>query len=555
MISDKKSAQLILQLCKKFGVRKLVISPGSRNAPLSISFCADSFFEIEVIVDERTAAFHALGKALASQETVGLVCTSGSAMLNYLPAVAEAYYQNVPLLVLTADRPPKLIDQGDGQTIRQDKVMADFTIQNINLPLDIPKEGDLLHTIQCAFEEMQQKQLPLQLNIPFEEPLYQQTTAPHHFDLSNTFSPVKETINWRELKHIWEQSPKILIIVGQLVKEHSLAPYLLRLAEQSHIAILHESSSNLPEIQSISCIDRSLSAISTEEIDSGKFTPDLLISIGGAVVSKKIKQFLRSHPAKNHWQIDDKNPPKNTYFQLTQHISMSPHEVLNKLASWEFEHISDYKSLWFGKQEYTQYIHEKHIPHIDFSDLKAHYWVHQFIPEGAHIHMANSTAVRYVQLFRPIKNCIYLSNRGTSGIDGSTSTFLGYAGVSKSLNVLLTGDLAFYYDSNAAWIKKLPRNIKIIVFNNSGGGIFRIIDGPSSTDILDQVFEASQNRNAKNWCMEYGFQYQNTENEQNLIPVLEKFFLDDTPSLLEIFTPREKNDQVLKAYFNQMKIQ
>jgi 2-succinyl-5-enolpyruvyl-6-hydroxy-3-cyclohexene-1-carboxylate synthase len=555
VISDKKSAQLLLQLCKKFGVKKLVISPGSRNAPLSISFNADNFFEIEVIVDERSAGFHALGKALASNEAVGLVCTSGSAMLNYLPAVAEAYYQNAPLLVLSADRPPHLIDQGDGQTIRQDKVMADFTVRNLNLPLDLDEKSEIIEEVALGFQEMKEKQLPLHLNIPFDEPLYNTCEKPNLFNIDIKRNNESQHINWRELKEIWDASRKTLIIVGQLPVKHSLNAYLGRLAEHPNLAILHESSSNLVNFQSVSCIDRSLAAMSDSDIDNNRYTPDLLISIGGAVVSKKIKQFLRKNKAKHHWHIDDKNPAKNTYLQLSKHLNCSSAEALAKMVDWGCDQTSDFKSAWFGRQEYSQYIHENVIESLPYSDLKAHFWIHQFLPEDCFIHMANSTAVRYVQLFRPIKGCSYLANRGTSGIDGSTSTFLGFSSLNTNLNVLLTGDLAFYYDANAAWIKDLPRNIKIVIFNNSGGGIFRIIDGPSSTDILEKVFEAKQTRTAKNWCLEYGFEYMAAHSEEELIASLENFFQREGPEVLEIFTPSEENDQVLKGYFKKMKIQ
>ncbi len=555
MISDKKSAQLLVQLCKEFGVKKLVISPGSRNAPLSISFNADDYFEIEVIVDERTAGFHALGKALASNEAVGLVCTSGSAMLNYLPAVAEAFYQNVPLLVLSADRPPHLIDQGDGQTIRQDKVMKDFTANSFNLPIDLNEDSKIIGDLSLGFQEMREKQLPLHINIPFDEPLYNTCEKASDFDLELKTTTKEEKIDWAELKKIWISSQKILVIVGQMPVKHSLIAYLGRLSEHPNLAILHESSSNLDNIQSVSCIDRSLAAMKESDIENGRYTPDLLISIGGAVVSKKIKQFLRKHKSKHHWHIDDKNPAKNTYFQLSNHLKCSISEVLAKMVEWGCQSTSDYKSAWFGRQEYSQYIHENVIGGLPFSDLKAHYWIHQFLPENCFIHMANSTAVRYVQLFRPIKGCSYLANRGTSGIDGSTSTFLGFSSLNSSLNVLLTGDLAFYYDSNAAWVKDLPKNVKIVIFNNSGGGIFRIIDGPSSTNILEKVFEAKQSRSAKNWCKEYGFQYTSANSEEELISSLENFFHREGPEVLEIFTPSEENDPVLKSYFEKMKIQ
>ena len=555
MISDKKSAQLLVQLCKEFEVKKLVISPGSRNAPLSISFDADEFFDIEVIVDERTAGFHALGKALASNEAIALVCTSGSAMLNYLPAVAEAFYQNVPLLVLSADRPPHLIDHGDGQTIRQDKVMSDFTVSNINLPIELDENSKIIEEVTIGFQEMMEKQLPLHLNIPFDEPLYNTCQQAFQFNLNLNRSLESHNINWTALKDIWDSSEKILLIVGQLPVKHSLNAYLGRLSEHPNLAILHESSSNLDNFQSVSCIDRSLAAMNPVDLENGRYSPDLIISLGGAVVSKKIKQFLRSEKAKNHWHIDDKNPAKNTYFQLSHHLNCSPSEALAKMVDWGCQQSSDFKSAWFGRQEYSQYIHENIIEGIPYSDLKAHFWVHQFLPEDCFIHMANSTAVRYVQLFRPIKGCKYLANRGTSGIDGSTSTFLGFSSINSGLNILLTGDLAFYYDSNAAWIKELPQNVKIIIFNNSGGGIFRIIDGPSSTDILEQVFEAKQTRTAKNWCAEYGFTYTPAENEQELINSLESFFQKEGPELLEIFTPSKENDQVLNGYFNKMKIQ
>ncbi len=561
--TSKSGISAFVNECVKHGMRHVLCSPGSRNAPLVIAFDEHPAIETFVIHDERCAAFYAMGMAQQLNAPVGITCTSGSAMLNYYPAVAEAHYQSIPLVVISADRPEEWIDQGDGQTIVQKGVYTnhirfEFTIlEELNKDFTI---DDLKNCVKIAFQKGHGNwKGPIHFNIPISEPLYKTVEADNLDFEAYPSSIVEKEISTTEIDFIqntWKNSERKLILCGQLPKNPYLLQKVIDLSNDSSVAILVENTSNLSHPAFIHCIDRTLEGITESELE--KFNPDLLITIGGAVVSKRIKQFLRKATIAHHWKIGYDFPEMDTYRALTKSFEVSPaHFTLQLLAVKSEVQNSMYGARWKQLDFMCQEKIGSFFQTIPYSDLSVFETILDYIPEDSFLHMANSSVVRYCQLFDPIKSIHYFSNRGTSGIDGCTSTACGAALMSPSkCNVLITGDVSFFYDSNALWSNHLPANLRIILINNGGGGIFKIIPGPDSTKQSETFFEAKHPFKAEHICKAFGVHYSHAQSIQEVENNMEHFYEqseDRMPKLIEITTPSELNPIVLKDFFNTIR--
>lgn len=547
----------LIQLATASGIMQAVISPGSRNAPLSISLHRHPDIETFVIPDERVAGFFALGLAQQSGVPVILCCTSGSAALNYAPALAEAYYQKVSLLAVTADRPEQSIDQGAGQTIRQRDVFKNYVRHSESLIQDATSASDIesnRQRIRCALKAtMNPVKGPVHINFPFSEPLYitREYSAEEHPSTEHFENTAKTEIPVDSLIGELSGQKKILILCGMLEPNEELDNVLGHWADFPQVAILTESTSNLHNAKFLSCIDRLISTFDHDDIEH--FQPDLLITIGHQIISKKIKALLSDHKPAHHWHIDPDTKHPNTFQALTRSIFAEPNVVLEALLP-QLESIdSDYSEWLHRRDKAIDVAHSEFMDTCPFSDHKAVEAVLNVLPEKVNFHIGNSASVRYVQLFKQGRTVHCNSNRGTSGIDGCTSTAMGAATSTGQPTVLLTGDMAFLYDSNAFWHPHIPENFKIIVLNNGGGGIFRIIDGPREPEEVERYFEAHHQQTAKNVAAMYNIPYADAHSIDELSQRLESFFDDKSGmAILEIFTPRLENDRVLKDYFRHL---
>lgn len=559
MISSAKlEVQLLVDGCKKIGVTHVVISPGSRNAPLSIAFDEDPHFRVFVVPDERVAAFYAHGMAQKLGKPVVITCTSGSAPLNYYPAIAEAFYQETPLVVISADRPLEWVDQGDGQTIRQERVFDQMVLKSAQLN-EIHSDSQRWHFERTLAEVLQAaiggRKGPVHLNVPFSEPLYETTEDIHilkNWIEQAEIEPALTKNSKSKLASIWDQSQKRLVIVGQHPKDSDLEALLEKMALDGSTAVLVEHTSNMYSPYLVSAIDRTLNLIPEAEIES--FYPDCIVAIGGAIVSKRIKAFLRKSQAPvirfgldfpfmdtyRHLRFTAEVPALTGVKYLLELIEKNPHKSRFGFA-WK-------KLDQFGSDAQKQVCAAQ-----PWSDLKAMEFILDVIPDYCNLHISNSSLIRYALLFDPIKTITYWCNRGTSGIDGSSSTAVGAAIVSPGEpHVLVTGDLSFFYDSNAWWSKHLPSNLRIVVVNNGGGDIFNIIPGPKSTNQWKKIFVAEQELSAKDIAQTYGLEYFSAASEADLEQYLEPFFAESAnglPKLLEINTMNEPNSEILEAYF------
>ena len=579
-------AQTIVQFCAAKNIQHIVISPGSRNAPLTKGFTSHSFFKTYSIVDERAAAFFALGIAQQLQQPVAVVCTSGSALLNYYPAVAEAFYSDIPLVVLSADRMPHRIDIGDGQTIRQDQVFephleaaaylspdvlhATQTLLNHPFQSLLPKtstpkevasiqqdiqsknEKEINATLNTALE----KRGPVHLNIPLEEPLYDSCNTQLELQHITGVESQPNMVDLDPFLTQWHRTKKKLILVGVLAPNSIEKKVVDYLAADPSVTVLTESTSNLSHYTFVQSIDTFIAPLEKTNQDLSDYQPQLLLTFGGMVVSKKIKAFLRHYAPQQHWHIDDKKA-YDTFYCLSHHLKIQPAEFFTALIAQKKEYAqSNYCVNFLAQYNKQRLLGLNYIKQLPFSDFKAFDLIFKNAPKGYMLQLANSSTIRYAQLFPLIDyNGVYC-NRGTSGIDGSTSTAMGAAWTREEPTLLITGDLSFFYDVNGLWNNYLKPSTRIIVVNNQGGGIFRILPGEKDTPAYDTYFETVQNRSAKQICRAFGLGYRTAASSFGLKWQLKRFFRpSNRPQLLEIKTPRKLNDQILLNYFKAMQAQ
>ena len=544
-------AQSIIQICQAKGILDIVISPGSRNAPLTIGFASNPNFKCYSIADERCAAFFALGIAQQIKRPVAVVCTSGSALLNYYPAVAEAFYSQIPLIVISADRPQSKIDIGDGQTIRQENVFANHSLYNASLTEEASKTND--HKINEAIDVAFHKKGPVHINAPFEEPLYETVTEisvdamVHNFASLNPITPLEDLTDFID---IWNKSTKKLVLVGVNDPNVISNVTIEILANDESVVVMTETTSNLYHPSFISNIDTIITPFTNEDFED--FCPDILVTFGGMIVSKRIKAFLRKYKPKQHWHIDSLRA-YDTFGILTKHFEVNPSTFFTDflpltvaVKSNYFEKINQIKAIRKEKQA-------AYLAKTPFSDFVVFDRILKSLPQNSQLQISNSSAIRYAQLMEIDPSIEVFCNRGTSGIDGSTSTAIGAAVFNNKPTVFITGDVSFLYDSNALWNNYIPNNFKIIIINNGGGGIFRILPGHDETEVFNTFFETSHGLTAEHLAKMYGFEYYTATNEASLESGLKQLYAqNDQASILEVFTPKVENDTVLKQFFREL---
>jgi 2-succinyl-5-enolpyruvyl-6-hydroxy-3-cyclohexene-1-carboxylate synthase len=543
-------AQSIIEILRAKGITTIIISPGSRNAPLTIGFASHPDFTCYSIADERSAAFFAVGMAQQLKKPVAVVCTSGSALLNYYPAFAEAFYSQIPFVVISADRPQSKIDIGDGQTIRQENVFANHSLFNANLTENASDENDFLinEAINTAFA----KKGPVHINAPFEEPLYETvselTVEPKVISATAKEFIYDEPIS--EYANIWNTSKKKLVLVGVNEPNAVEQKFLDKLANDPSVVVMIETTSNLHHPKFINTIDSIITPFTHE--DFLDFQPEILVTFGGMIVSKRIKAFLRKYKPNHHWHIDDLRA-YDTFDCLTKHFEVQPNLFFQSFFMLTETVENNYNQYAQDIKALRQKRSLEYLAKIPFTDFKVFEKVIPALPKNSQLQISNSSPIRYAQLFDIEKSIEVFSNRGTSGIDGSTSTAIGAAVASKKPNVFIAGDIGFLYDSNALWNNYIPKIFKIILINNGGGGIFRILPGHDETPVFNTFFETSHCLTAEHLCKMYGFNYLTASTETTLEESLKTMFSnDEKPTLLEVFTPTLENDKVLLQYFREL---
>lgn len=553
MYSDKKNILQLVALLVEHGVSQVVVCPGSRNAPLVHTLASHSFFTCHSVTDERSAGFYALGLALNGGKPAAVCCTSGTALLNLHPAVAEAFYQQVPLVVISADRPAAWIGQMDGQTLPQPGVFGSLVKKSVTLPeMHTDEEAWFCNRLvnEALLELNHHGKGPVHINVPIAEPLFRFT--------AETLPEVRVITRYQGL-NVYDKAYDELIarlnsysrrmmVVGQMNLIYLFERKICKLLYK-HFAWLTEHTGNrtVPGV-AVKNFDAILYAL--KEAEQQKLAPELVITYGGHIVSKRLKQFLRQHPPREHWHVSPDGEVADLFGSLTTVIEMDPFEFLEKIAYLLENKPVEYPKAWEFQSKKLA------APAFGYSEMAAVGRLIGSLPEEAALHLGNSSTVRYAQLFTVPETVEVCCNRGTSGIEGSLSTALGYASASEKLNFIVLGDLSFFYDMNALWMGEIRPNVRILLLNNGGGEIFEALPGLKMKPRTHRFVTASHTVSAEGWAVERGFAYRAVHNGAELEEAMAAFTAPEAtekPLFVEVFTDKADDVRLLKAYYHGLK--
>ncbi len=520
------------------GVNEAVICPGSRNAPIMLALVRHGGFQCYSIADERSAGFFGLGRALKTNKPVIICCTSGSAGLNFAPAVVEAFFQEVPLIVLTADRPAEWIGQWDGQTIYQENLFGKHVKHAESFK---PFQPNQLVEKSMAFP-----QGPVHMNVPIAEPFYP--------TLGETLPQIREpqALNVQQTPKFdtnFDVDPDVslLITVGQRQFNQAENDLFAQLAQKG-IPVIGDATANLP----VECqLHHDL--IWAHEANLPTYKPEFHIHFGKSFVSKRIKQFLRTYKPTASWLVHPNPIGKPDPFQcLTRVVQAETIAVLESLCQQTLRGVSAVNSA----KNRVEAIQEAYFNKTIWSELAIYNrLIGDIDAANSEVHVANSLAIRYINwTANTFTQSEVFSNRGTSGIDGCLSTAIGASQQTNKLVFSLIGDVAFQYDRNALWNSYVGPNVRIIIFNNAGGGIFGILDGAKDLPELGEFMVTQQTFRAKNTALDAGLDYFEAHNWNELNQQIQPFLApSDRAKILEIFTDSTTNNQELQAYMNLFK--
>lgn len=564
MFSTKKNVLQLVALLKEAGIRDYILCPGSRNIPLVQTIASIEEFHCTSVTDERSAGFYAIGMMQAVNRPVAVCCTSGSAVLNLHPAVCEAYYQELPLLLLTADRPQEWIGQMDGQTLPQAEAYSSLVRKCVVLPQVHDKDEEwycnrLINEALYALNYPQKG--PVQIDVPLAEPF---------FDFSEKKLPRERLIRHyeavaisvpEELIRILQESRRTLLIIGQRSYQNEDLHDLMHLCVKNGIVILAEYPANLPD-NDATCrhFDEVLSV--SNAADYNQLQPDLVIYCGGHIVSKRLKNWLRKHKPSNEWRITSDGGCPDTFQNLTATIrTPNPRQFLEQLIerSLPADKKQTYLQTWKEAERQVQPAKHKLWDETRYSDITilqnfAGRLQQTTFKTSPSIQVANSSMVRNLQLTELPSSVRVLCNRGANGIEGTVSTSVGYSLLYNGLTFCLTGDLSFFYDMNGLWHHPLPPGLRILLINNGNGQIFHYLPNLSSP-YLKQFISASHSFHAEGWAAETGMTYIRCEDYKSLQTAWSRFFSEqeERPVMIEAVTDEQTNERLYKEYYNQFK--
>ena len=570
MFSDKKNVNILTSLLVAHGVRHVVVCPGSRNAPLAHNFFVHPRLECHPVTDERSAGFYALGMALSVNAPVAVCVTSGSALLNLAPAVAEAAYQHVPLVVVSADRPPEWIGQLDGQTITQPGALHTLVAKTVDLPARIESGGEHWHCNRLVNEALLAALYPVcspvHINVPIDEPLFGFNTQQLPEERVVKYHPASDMRNACMVARWLLEAEHPMIVVGQYnhaIPENkckTLGKAVAALA--SKVVVVTERLCPIP--MDIVHIDEALAIIGEDD----EYLPNLIVYAGDTLVSKRLRHFLRKAKGARVVMLGHGSCLCDVTTHLTDVVESADIEDVILLAGNMADNGIDMMTqepleMPSGSQKA---FHDKWQSVLDFAAKTAADYVPNFSQMAAvkyleeqlndmeypfHVHYANSMAIRLANIYAG--HAVYC-NRGVNGIEGSLSTAAGFSLATSDMVFCVIGDLSFFYDQNALWNSNLRGNLRIVMLNNGGGGIFRQLAGLECSEARDTVVAASHNTEAQGICTQNDIGYIKAKGMEEMQMGMVRLLTAATkrPMLLEIITDPADDARAMKQYFKQL---
>lgn len=560
MYSNKENVNILTSLLLEYGVSDAVVCPGSRNAPIVHNLSVCEAIRCRPVTDERSAAFYALGLAIATRRPTVVCVTSGSALLNVMPAVAEAAYQHVPLVVISADRPQQWIDQLDGQTIPQSDALGRFVRKAVQLPEPHNDEerwlcrrlvNEAMHLATCR------QGAPVHINVPISEPLFEFDTE--QLPQLSRFNNIKRAAikdASMDMPDAFHEAKRPMIVIGQLA-HGTVSHETIRSLSEKYV-VMSEPLSNPSYMtihfdEAIRYIVSDNSSINDDEDDKTAYYPDYVIYVGDTLVSKPARRFLRNAKAPSCLITPDAADIHDPLMTLTDIVECDTDSINALLASLCDAPDTDERCRFHDR---WQSFLDAYAAHADayapeYSQMATVKYFEEQLADldiDICVHYANSSAVRLA--------CIYAQhyvwcNRGVNGIEGSLSTAAGFSLATHDMTVCVIGDLSFFYDQNALWNSNLRGNLRIILLNNRGGGIFRQLPGLSDSPAADDLVMASHENTAQGICTQNDIGYMSAKNMDEMqIGVVTLLTREsERPMLLEVFTDSNDDVKALEKYF------
>lgn len=566
LYSDKENVNILTALLVAHGVKHAVVCPGSRNAPIVHNLNECPNITCHPVTDERSAGFYALGMAQILRHPVAVCVTSGTALLNLLPAVAEAYYQHVPLVVISADRPSMWIDQQDGQTLPQLDALGRFVSKAVSLP-EPSTADERWYCNRLVNEALLCCQWhggsPVHLNVPISEPLFT-----FNVPALPTERVIRQVTATTDVDHCQplladvQSAQRPMIVVGQLSNKEARR-MALQLCELSTDVVVvyeclgmacHEDTSrySYPPTERLSPLHIDKVLMRMQQVE--QYQPDVVVYLGGTLVSKRLKAFLRQSPATKTWIVNEQGAIYDTFQNLTGVIEGAPHDVLEVILRYvrgerekqrlPFE--SGFRSRWATLIHQVQAQNERFHP-LYSSWLAVKRFFETASNKGRYIlHAANSMSVRLVNHFA---SDYVFCNRGVNGIDGSLSTAAGCSLVTTQNVYCVIGDLSFFYDQNALW-HSLRGNLRVLLLNNGGGVIFKSLPGLKESAAQQTLISAQHHTSACGICQQNNVAYLSARDEIELENNMNRFVNDNfnRPVVFEVFTSQEQDEQAMNEY-------
>lgn len=528
MYSNKASVNILTSLLVAHGVKHVVVCPGSRNSPLVHNFYVCPDLKCFPVTDERSAGFYALGMAIATDGPVAICVTSGTALLNVAPAVAEASYQHRRLIVISADRPQAWIDQLDGQTMPQVNAFGVFVSKCVNLPEVNDDESRWLcnRLINEAFvSSMKCGGKPVHINVPISEPLFDFNVLELPKERKIEYIVPDNNIDEIEINQFLN-SKRPIIVIGQMRYDSEMSGMIDEI--RKNYVVLCEP---LAYDGGATWFDKMYDTVSTD----ASYAPDHILYMGDTVVSKLLKRYVRSLSCTDVCMISEDGEIHDVTMRMNRLVACSAKDILKAIL--KHKSIAAERSFYELWNNETEKCRSEILPISSKDILKETARLfeveHEKRPKTHHVHYANSSSVRYGCLFS--NHYIYV-NRGINGIEGSLSTAAGYSLMVQSKTFIVIGDLSFFYDSNALWNKNLNGNLRILLMNNGCGGIFSKLKGLENSPSRDDCVAASHETSAEGLCKSYGIDYMSASDIDDVKACLPVLFdkESDVPILLEV---------------------